>query len=119
MDLCNDTFALRTWNVNTLWGRCMIWCVESRGTNKMQLGSTLHMQLWLWNQTPKSLLLRYCPGGCGTTDKHWLAAAQLDFLPVDERDAIMWLRNAEKTAITVVCAYALVYRRWATVTGKL
>lgn len=83
----------------------------------MQLGSTLHMQLWLWNQTPKSLLLRYCPGGCGTTDKHWLAAAQLDFLPVDERDAIMWLRNAEKTAITVVCAYA--HRRWATVTGKL
>lgn len=83
----------------------------------MQLGSTLHMQLWLWNQTPKSLLLRYCPGGCGTTDQHWLAAAQLDFLPVDERDAIMWLRNAEKTAITVVCAYA--HRRWATVTGML
>lgn len=40
---------------------------------------------------------------------HRLVAAQLDFLQVDVRVTIMWLRNAERKTITAVCAYALIY----------
>lgn len=50
-----------------------------------------------------------CQAVVGLLTNHRLAAAQLDFLPVDERITIMWLRNAERKTITVVCAYALVF----------
>lgn len=39
-----------------------------------------HLQLIVHSET--------YPRGGGNTDKHWLAAAQLDILPVDKRDSI-------------------------------
>lgn len=80
----------------------------------MQLGSPLCTALAL---EPNSLIdggLSYsgivhcemCQAVVGLLINHRLAAAQLDFIPVDERVTIMWLRNVEKKTITFVCAYA-------------
>lgn len=49
-----------------------------------------------------------CQAVVGLLTNHWPAAAQLDFLPVDERVTIKWLRNAERKTITVVYACFLV-----------
>lgn len=68
MDLCNDTFALRTWNVNTLWGRCLIWVrgVERYQQNAVGLNSA-HAALAL---EPNSLI----DGGLPSTQvlSRWL-----------------------------------------------
>lgn len=93
----------------------------------MQLGSPLYTALALESNSlidgglPYSGIIHgeMCQVVVGLLTNHWLAAAQLDFLPVDERVTIMWLRNAERKTITVVCAYALVLGCWATMAGKL
>lgn len=59
-----------------------------------------------------------CQAAVGLLTNQWLAAAQLDFLPVDERVTIMWLGNAERKTITVVCACTLMSCCEATMAGK-
>ena len=97
------------WNMKcnlSLWGRCLIWCVKSRGTNKMQLGSPLCTALALEPNsfTDGGLLLRDCPRrdvpvGCGTSDKS--TAGCCTFLVVDLQR--LQRRAAHPKATQMIC----------------
>ena len=42
----------------------------------------------------------------GTLTSPWLGSTKLEFVPVGERVASMWLKVAGRKTLTVVCAYA-------------